>query len=189
MITLAVRSVLRPRIGHNRALSRPWSHSTRLFAYCSVLCTASGNNSAITYDNAAARSVTTSSGRPCASTAAAKDRPGGRDITASRNERVDDLAVLIDRPVHVAPRAGGFEVGLIDEPARPDRVPIRSRSVYEQRSEPLHLPNQGDVIDVDAAFREEFLEIAVRQPEPEIPPDRQHDHLGRETETRERRSC
>ena len=62
MITRAVRSVLRPRIGRNRALSRPWSHSTRLLAYCSVLCLALGNRSAMTYANAAARSVSTSSG-------------------------------------------------------------------------------------------------------------------------------
>jgi IS6 family transposase len=35
-------------------LSRPWSRSTRLFVYCSVLCTASGNNSAITWAGAVA---------------------------------------------------------------------------------------------------------------------------------------
>ena len=31
------RSVFNPRIGRSLALSLPWSHSTRLFAYCSVL--------------------------------------------------------------------------------------------------------------------------------------------------------
>jgi hypothetical protein len=36
MITLALRSRLRPRIGRNRAFNLPWSHSTRLLAYRSV---------------------------------------------------------------------------------------------------------------------------------------------------------
>ena len=31
--TLAVRFVFTPRIGLSRALSRPWSHSTRLVSY------------------------------------------------------------------------------------------------------------------------------------------------------------
>jgi hypothetical protein len=37
LITRAVWSRLSPRIGRSRALSRPWSASIRLFAYCSVL--------------------------------------------------------------------------------------------------------------------------------------------------------
>jgi hypothetical protein len=58
-MTLAVRSVLRPHIGRRRAFNRPWSHSIRLFAYCVVLCRASGISSAMTCAKAAARSVTT----------------------------------------------------------------------------------------------------------------------------------
>lgn len=37
MMTRAEQSRSSPRIGRSLALSRPWSHSTRLFAYCSVL--------------------------------------------------------------------------------------------------------------------------------------------------------
>ena len=65
MTALAVRSVFKPRIGRSLAFSRPWSHSIRLFACLIVLCNACGNNSSITFANAAARSVTTSSGSPC----------------------------------------------------------------------------------------------------------------------------
>ncbi len=36
---------------------------------------------------------------------------------------VDDLAVLVDRPVDGAPAAGDLHVGLVDEPAIADRVP------------------------------------------------------------------
>jgi hypothetical protein len=38
-------SCLSPRIGRSRAFSLPWSASTRLLAYCSVLCHAAGSNS------------------------------------------------------------------------------------------------------------------------------------------------
>ena len=64
---------LEARIGRSRAFNRPWSQPIRLFAYCSVSCTASGI-SEMTFANAAARSVTTTSGRPCASRAPAKNR-------------------------------------------------------------------------------------------------------------------
>ena len=47
LITVAVRSVFRPRIGRNRAFNRPWSYSSWLFAYFSVLCHARGNRSSI----------------------------------------------------------------------------------------------------------------------------------------------
>jgi hypothetical protein len=60
---VAVRSVRRPRIGRSRALSRRWSHSLRLFAYCVVSWRASGTSSSTTRSNGAARSVVISSGR------------------------------------------------------------------------------------------------------------------------------
>ena len=47
MITCAVWARLSPRIGLSRSLSRPWSHSTRLFAYCSVLWNAAGMSPSI----------------------------------------------------------------------------------------------------------------------------------------------
>jgi hypothetical protein len=47
---------------------------------------------------------------------------------------------------------------------------------------------QRDVVDLDATLRQPLLEIPVRQPEAQIPPDRQHDHIGREPVAREGRS-
>ena len=61
-------------------------------------------------------------------------------------------------------------------------VAARSGRVDQCGSEALHPPVQGDVIDLDAALGEEFLEIAVRQSVSEIPANGQHDHLGREPE-------
>jgi hypothetical protein len=41
------------------------------------------------------------------------------------------------------------------------------------------------VIDLDAAFSEQFFDVAVRQAVAEVPAHRQQDHVGREPETSE----
>jgi hypothetical protein len=43
------------------------------------------------------------------------------------------------------------------------------------------------MVDVDAALGEQLLHIPERQAEPQVPAHRQHDHLGWEAETDERR--
>jgi hypothetical protein len=45
------------------------------------------------------------------------------------------------------------------------------------------------VVDLDAAFDEEFLDVAVGQTEAEVPADREHDHIRWEAEAGERRPC
>ncbi len=105
---------------------------------------------------------------------------GSCDVASFRHVHVDDLAVLIHGPVHVAPHTGDLDVGLVDEPAVTDAVTTRPRRVDEQRCEALHPPVDGDVIDLDAAFGEEFLDVAVRQAVAEVPAHGQQDHLGRE---------
>ena len=39
---------------------------------------------------------------------------------------------------------------------------------------------QRDVVDLDAALGEPLFDVAVRQPEGQIPADGQDDHVGRE---------
>jgi hypothetical protein len=68
-----------------------------------------------------------------------------------------------------------------------NRVPARPRRVDEQRREALHPPVQGDVVNIDPAPCEELLDIAIRQPEPQIPADGENDHLGWEPKAGERR--
>ncbi len=43
--------------------------------------------------------------------------PGGGDVASFRHVDVDDVAVLVDGPVDVAPYAIDFDVGLVDKPA------------------------------------------------------------------------
>jgi hypothetical protein len=38
------------------------------------------------------------------------------------------------------------------------------------------------VVDLDAAFGEQLLDVAVGQAEAQVPADRQHDHIGWEAE-------
>jgi hypothetical protein len=51
----------------------------------------------------------------------------------------------------------------------------------------MHPPVDGDVVDLDAAFDQQFFNVAVGQVEPQVPPNRDDDHLGREPEPGERR--
>ena len=95
---LAVRWVFNPRIGLSLALSRPWSHSTRLFSYWPVLCNAAGTRSSITFANAGARSLMTLTWVTVDSQGCGEERPRGGDVPTLRDVHVDHLAVLVNRP-------------------------------------------------------------------------------------------
>src|SRR3954447_2219081 len=99
-----------------------------------------------------------------------------------------DLAVLVDGSVDVAPDAVDFDVRVVDVPTVARRVAGDSGGVGEQRGEPVHPPVDGDVVDPDAAFGEEFLDVAVREAVARVPADRHDDHLGGEAEAGERRA-
>ena len=57
----------------------------------------------------------------------------------------------------------------------------------QQRRKPQHPPIDRDVVDLDGAFGEQLLDVAVRQRETQVPADRQHDHIRREAEAGEGR--
>ena len=65
-------------------------------------------------------------------------------------------------------------------PAIPDDVPAGPSCLGELRREALDSPVDGDVIDLNPALREKLLNVPVGKPEPQVPPDRQGDDLGRE---------
>jgi hypothetical protein len=66
-----------------------------------------------------------------------------------------------------------------------DRRPPRRR-LDDERGEALHPPVDRDVINLDAAFGEEFFDISVEQAEAEVPAHRQRHDVGREPEAGER---
>jgi hypothetical protein len=116
------------------------------------------------------------------------EEPGrSRYVAPLRHQHVDDLAMLVDRSIHVPSHSGNLHVGFIDEPAITNTVPTRPCGVDHGRGEALHSPVDGDVINVDAAFGEEFFDVSVQESVAEVPAHCQQDHVGREPESRKRR--
>ena len=101
------------------------------------------------------------------------------------DEHVNDLAVLVDRPVHVSPDAVDLDVRLINKPPVPDGMPSRPGRIDQLRGESLDPPEQGHVIHVDPALLDEAPD-PVGKSVPQVPADREQDHLRRETEPGER---
>lgn len=85
----------------------------------------------------------------------AKAPPGCGGVPAGRDEPVDDLPMLVDRPVRVPPDAAGLDVGLIGEPPVTGRMPAEPGRIREERGAALHPPADRDVVDLDAAFEEQ----------------------------------
>jgi hypothetical protein len=102
------------------------------------------------------------------------------DVASLPGEHIDDLAALVHSQVHVRPNPSHSHVGLIYEPAVTNTVPARPRDLDDQWREALHPPVDGGVIDVHAAFRQEFSHVSLRPPVAEIPARRHQDHVGRE---------
>jgi hypothetical protein len=73
-------------------------------------------------------------------------------------------------------------------PAIPHEVLAGSRRLGELRGEALHPPVDRDVVDLDAAFRQELLDVSIGKTEPQVLADRQGDDLGREAVPGEGRS-
>jgi hypothetical protein len=73
-------------------------------------------------------------------------------------------------------------------PAIADLVPAGPGGLSQQRREPHDPAVDSDVVDLDPALGEQFLDVAVGQREAQVPADGQDDHLGREAEASEGRS-
>jgi hypothetical protein len=93
---------------------------------------------------------------------------------------------VVYRPVDVPPHPVDLGVGLVDVPPVAGRVAGKPGGVGQQRRKPLHPPVDADVVDLDPTFDQQFFHVAVGQVEPQVPADRDDDHLGREPEPGER---
>jgi hypothetical protein len=97
-----------------------------------------------------------------------KESASCREIPSPGDEDVDDLPELVSRAVHRAPLTRDLHIGLVHLPEVTDGVSARSGGVDQQRREPLHPPVDRDVVDLDAALGEEFLDVAVGQAEAQV---------------------
>ena len=67
-------------------------------------------------------------------------------------------------------------------------MPSGGSGLGELGGEPMDPPVHRDVVDLDASLGQELLHVPVGQAEPQVPPDRQGDDLGREPVAREGRT-
>ncbi len=71
------------------------------------------------------------SGPPVVAKGGGEEPCSGSDVTSFRHVHVNDLAVLIECSVHIAPDTGDLDVGLVHEPPVADTVTAGSRRVDE----------------------------------------------------------
>jgi hypothetical protein len=112
-------------------------------------------------------------------------------VFASRRAETNtsnDLSELVDRSVNVAPVTGDLHIRLVDLPAVADSMAARLGGVGQQRRKAEHPPVDSHVVDLDTALGEQLLDIAVGQPEAQVPADSDNDDIGREPEPGEGRA-
>ncbi len=63
---------------------------------------------------------------------ASEEAPGGRQVTPRRQQDVNDLALLIGRPVEIGPLADDLQVNIIDEPPVTRSVTARPGSLVQR---------------------------------------------------------
>jgi hypothetical protein len=85
-----------------------------------------------------ALSVVTSTGRRPRGQRPHEEALGGGLVASFAGEDVDDLAMLVNRPVRAGPAAGDLDVRLIDEPPLARPVPTRPGRLNQQGREALH---------------------------------------------------
>ena len=132
----------------------------RLLACCSTLWKAPGDE--LVQDPDVARSLVGDDleGRTlCRGEDPEKEPTSGAAVALGREQHVDHLAELVDRPVQVAPRPADLEVRLVDVPAVPHTLAARLRRLGQQRREALHPAEDGDVVDLDASLRQQLLHV------------------------------
>ena len=108
-----------------------------------------------------------------------KEWASGRQIPLLGYQDIDDLPLLVDRPIQIDPAPGDFDIRLINTPPITRRVPTGPRRINQQRSEPPHPPVDRDMIDRDTPFGQQLFDVAVRQPIAQLPAHSHRDHLRR----------
>jgi hypothetical protein len=91
-----------------------------------------------------------------------KESASGRQIPLLGDQDIDDLAILVDRPIQIDPAPGDLDIRLIDEPPITRRVPAGSARVNQQQGNPLHPAIDSDMVDLDAPFGQQLFDVAVR---------------------------
>src|SRR5699024_10967348 len=90
----------------------------------------------------------------------------------------DRVAPLVDCPVQVGPLAPHLEVGFIQAPARIKATPPEpAQPLLHLRGVALDPAIDRRMVDLNAAFRQHFLEVAIADRIPAIPAPRQDEQI------------
>jgi hypothetical protein len=92
---------------------------------------------------------------------------------------------LVDRAVQVDPPTGDLDIGFISEPAITWRARRHGRAASINNGVKRWTPEHGDMVDLNVAFDEKLLNVALRQPVAQVPTYHHRDHLRREAEASE----
>jgi site-specific DNA recombinase len=103
---------------------------------------------------------------------------GGLGIAGRTQQKVESMALRIDRPVEVIPLFLNFDVGLIDAVRISRRCEIGPAAFVKLGRVALDPAEHRRVIDVEAALQQEFFHVTVAQGIPEIPSHPTDNDLG-----------
>jgi hypothetical protein len=76
-------------------------------------------------------------------------------------QEINGNAVLVDRPIEIAPFATDFHVGFVDTDRAAMRTPKLSQALLNLGRVGEHPAVDGAVIDIEAALGEQALDIAA----------------------------
>lgn len=93
-----------------------------------------------------------------------EEQAGGRQIPLLRYQHIDDLPILVDRPIQIRPPPGDFHIRLVYEPAISRGMPARASRVDQQWGEPVHPSIDRDMIDSDAPLGQQLFHVTVGKP-------------------------
>ncbi len=106
-----------------------------------------------------------------------KERLRRSGVAPLRKVGVNDLAVLVNRPVDVGPRAGKPRVCLIDPPLDADGSSVSPRSFAEKWEEALNPAVDRTAVKDETSLGEPLHDISVAQSIAHVPADSQGDDI------------
>ncbi len=94
-----------------------------------------------------------------------------------RKVGVNDLPILVDRPVDVGPFPVETTIGLIDLPFSTNWTSMLTGSVSEERQKPLDPAIDGAAVNNKTTFCKPLHDIGIAQAVPDVPAYRQGNHI------------
>src|SRR5271166_1838339 len=102
-------------------------------------------------------------------------------VSLGLDQHVEDLALSVDSPQEIDHTAGDFQIDLVEMPSRMRFQTTLAQVGRDHRSEMVHPTPNRLVRHRDSAFRQQILDVAQAESEPEVEPNCLLNNLGRET--------